>query len=111
MSEVVGRTSGHLNGCSVRIFHSNHRETQYSQLYSVVALMVTELEANIENKPVDPKKAEKDLLGSANDCEGISNRGSGHDPCGAVGAQEGRRVEKEQSSTVGIYMYAPVDRT
>ena len=68
MSGVVGRTSGHLNGYSVRIFHSNHRETQYSQLYSVAALIAAGLEANIKNRPVDPKKAEEDLLGGAEDC-------------------------------------------
>jgi hypothetical protein len=89
MLEVVGRTSGHLNGCSVKIFHSNHRETQYSQLYSVAASIATGLEADVEDRPIDPKKAEEDILGSVNDCEGISNGGGGHDPYGAVDAQEG----------------------
>ena len=89
MSEVVGRTNGHLNGYSVRILHSNHRETQYSQLYSAAASIATGFEANVGDRPIDPKKAEENFLGSANDCEGISNGGCGHDPYGAVRAQEG----------------------
>jgi len=89
-SEVVGRTNGHLNGYSlVTIFHSNHRETQYSQLYGVPALIATGPEANVENRPINPKKAEEDLFGSASDCQGISNGGGGHDPYGAAGAQKG----------------------
>lgn len=85
---MIGRTSGHLGGYLVRIFHSNHRETQYSQLYSVVALIATTLGVKIENRPIDPKKAEEDLLGGVNDREGISNGGCGHDPYGTAGAQE-----------------------
>lgn len=84
---MIGRTSGHLGGYFVRNFHSNHRETQYSQLYSAAALIATRLGAKIENRPIDPKKAEEDLLGGVNDREGISNGGGGHDPYGTVGAQ------------------------
>ena len=87
-SVVVGHTNGHLNGYSlVAIFHSNHRETQYSQLCCMPVLTTTGPKANTETRPVDPKKAEKDLFGSASNRQGISNRGDGHDPCGAVGTQ------------------------
>ena len=80
MLGVAERTSGHLSGYSpLMILHSNHRETQYSQLQDIPALITTNLE-KVENRPINPKKAEKDLLGGANDCEGISNGGDGHYP-------------------------------
>jgi hypothetical protein len=69
----VGRTIGHLNGYSVVIIlHSNHRETQYSQLWSAPTLIATRLKANTENRPIDPKQAEKDLFGSGRNCNGIN---------------------------------------
>ena len=88
MLVVEGHTNGHLNGYSpVKIFHSNHRETQYSQLYCMPVLIATGLEANVETKPVDPKKAEEDLFGGASDRQGVSNGGDGHGPYSAVGTQ------------------------
>ena len=43
--EVAERTSGHLSGYSpIMILHSNHRETQYSQLHDILALIATDLE-------------------------------------------------------------------
>jgi len=89
LSEVVGRTNGHLNGYSLdTTFHSNHRETQYSQLYGMPALIATGPEVNVDNRPIDSKKAKEDLLGSTSDCEGIGDGWGGHDPYGAVRAQK-----------------------
>lgn len=46
------------------------------------ALTTTGLEADIENGPIYPQKAEEYLFGDAGDREGISYGGSGHDPYG-----------------------------
>ena len=39
------------------------------------ALIATELRTNTGDRPIDSKKAEEDLFGSASDCEGVSNGG------------------------------------
>ena len=85
----MGRTSGHVRRCFlVTIFHSNHRQTQYSQLRYTPALIVTGFKANIEHRPINSKEAEEYLFDSASN--GRRNGvGGGHDPYGVVGAQGG----------------------